>query len=1250
MPEQQKLLVANRGEIAVRIIRTAHAFAIPTVAIYTPSDALAPHVSLSEEAVALPLKPGESEFNTYRNVHGILSICKRHGVTLVHPGYGFISEDPEAGALFEEAGITWLGPTAEVIRMMGVKHEARAIAQKSDVPVVPGSEGILVDDENALHAAKKVGFPVILKATSGGGGMGMVICANEGEVKDKFRGTVERAKSLFGDGRVFAERYFPAARHIEIQIFGDGLGNVIHFGERECSVQRRHQKVIEETPSPFLSSHPGLREKMCGAAVRLGQTIKYSSAGTVEFIVDDNDGSFFFLEMNTRIQVEHPVTEAVHPGLDLVKLMIELGVAKRQGSSFDISLSGLRARGLDAISTVDKHAIEVRVYSENPFQNFKPCPGVLQAVDLKEGKYDWLRVDSWISTGTTISPFFDPLIAKLIVIGKDRTEALTHLRQVLEEIQVHGPPNNVQYLLAVVDSNTYQLGQATTQFLDTFKFTPRSFTVVSGGLDSTIQDYPGRTTGLGIPRSGPMDYVAFRVANILAGNPQATEGVEAIVIPDVELELHFHVETVIAVTGKRLSVFVNDEQVDMWSRIIVPADGKLLLQALPTETGASGLRSYLAVRGGFPQIPEYLNSKSTSMGLSGYQGRSLLPGDEIALADCSPTPDERQTPCAFPKESIPVYPMHWTIHVLPGPHGDSEYVTPAGIEKFYATKWKVAASSNRMGIRLDSPERIAWARENGGEGGSHPSNILDNGYALGTLNINGDTPVILTNEGPDMGGYMCFCTIASADLWKTGQLNPGSTVQFKRLTWEQARSLHEILDSWLREAEAAVKKGGVAELESVPLPVHEEAWHDPKLRVISSPNRPQVVFRQAGDSCILVEFGPMKLDFTIRARIHAFEEEVKRRKIPGVVRFCPCVRSTMCHYEPSAVSSVNDLVDALVDAEATLGDDMADMTFPGRRITFPVVLDDSWSRDAIARYMKATRSKAVYLPSNIEYLANNNGLDSAQEALRKLVGSDWVAFGVGFYLGCPFMVPVDPRCRLVGQKMNPSRTYTPRGAIGIAGVVAAIYPVESPGGYQLYGRTLPTWQTWGRGVDFAPDRPWLLRPFDQLRFEPISEKEYVEIEKDFDAGRYRFKMEDIMFSMKDYLEFIDSIRNEISAFKEAQAKAVAEVEKKEQIFLKEWEAGKAKASQTTTGDASASTSVGVSKVTSPLSASIWKIKATLGEEIQSASDVLCILEAMKTEIPITAGVKNVGKRIEGFGQGVKEGRTVLPGDILFLLK
>ena len=283
----------------------------------------------------------------------------------------------------------------------------------------------------------------------------------------------------------------------------------------------------------------------------------------------------------------------------------------------------------------------------------------------------------------------------------------------------------------------------------------RAFTVLGASLETTVQDYPGRRIGLGIPRSGPMDSLAFRIANILTGNDPETEGLELTL---TGCRLLFHTAAVVAVTGASAKVTVDGKEVGMWERIIVPAGAKVVVGTAQQ----TGMRSYLAVRGGFPEIPRYLGSKSTSMGMGGYQGRALTAGDHVALGECAPTPADA-FPLSIPAHLIPAYPQEWTIHVLPGPQCDPTFITEEGITEFFATRWTVSAASNRMGVRLEGP-RILWARENGGEGGSHPSNILDNGYAFGTINVNGDTPVILTNEGPDMGGYVCVCTIASADL------------------------------------------------------------------------------------------------------------------------------------------------------------------------------------------------------------------------------------------------------------------------------------------------------------------------------------------------------------------------------------------------------------------------------------------------------------------------------------------------------
>ncbi|KAI0046085.1 urea carboxylase [Auriscalpium vulgare] len=1286
---KHKLFVANRGEIAVRIIRTAQRLGLHTIAVYTASDAVSPHVALADEAVEIADASGGESARPHLSVETQVAAAQARGATLVHPGYGFLSESADFARAVRDAGMAFVGPSAEVIRRMGLKHEARAVARRAGVPVVPGSEnydGLVEDAEQAVVEAERIGWPVMVKATAGGGGMGLVVCNDERELRHKFGPTKERAKALFHHDGLFLERFFPSARHIEVQVFGDGHGKVIHFGERECSLQRRHQKVVEETPSPFLEDRPALRQEMCMAAVRLCEEINYASAGTVEFIVDDPSGQFFFLEMNTRIQVEHPITEATHPGLDLVELMLLQALGDDTSLYAPTSSFPFKSSQIPQASEI--HAIEVRVYAENPAEGFRPCPGILQCVDFDlrvEGveKCDWLRVDTWVNTGTVVTPHFDPLLAKLIVTAPTRALALSRLSLALSNITVAGPPNNIEYLRSVCAATTVRLGQATTRWLEDFPWTPKALTVLQPGLSMMVQDMPGRPAlHRGIPPSGALDPRAHSAANILAGNPPGTEALEVIVVRDVECRIKFHVSTVIGIAGGKRSLRVrvttdqdgSEAAFPLWRRLIVPAGSVVEVaddEEYSTDAGG-GFRVYIAVKGGFPGIASFLGSKSTSMGLGGYQGRDLASGDQIALQDSVDSPDVSEL--ALSSSFVPSYSTQWTLRVLSGPHDDSEFLTPEGIDKFYRTTWVVSAASNRMGIRLapyklhaDESRAILWARENGGDGGSHPSNILDNAYARGSINVNGDTPVILGPEGPDMGGYVCLCVIVEGDMWKLGQLSPGCTLQFERVSWSEARRLKAEEAQWTADVETATS-GTFTEGTTVERMQTPSSARDPKLHVTAASSnsvRPQVVYRQAGDSAILVEYGPMQLDFNIRARVHAFELAAHARRIPGVVAFGPCIRSTMvcipnlcpvivfighqCYYDPTQISQA-DLLHHLVEVERTLPVSLEGMTFPGRRITFPIILDDSWNREALQRYMRTTRDKAVYLPSNIEYLAKNNGLHTGEEALSKLIGSDFLVFGVGFYLGCPFLVPIDPRCRLVGQKMNPSRTYTPRGAIGIAGLVAAIYPIESPGGYQLYGRTLPSWNTWGKGAEFSPDKPWLLEPFDQVHFELADEKEYLELEKAFDAGRYPFKIEHVVFSMEGYNKFCESIADEVTEYRIRQAAGVAREEARENELLREWEREKQATGGGELGGEAKADQVGGTRVFAPLSSSVWKIQCTIGDIIHSAEDVLVILEAMKTEISVKAGKQSVGHKVRGFGRGIKEGATVSSGDILVVLE
>ncbi|PFH48435.1 hypothetical protein AMATHDRAFT_149874 [Amanita thiersii Skay4041] len=1314
----QKLLIANRGEIALRILHTARRLNIPTVALYTSSDGNSPHVLLANDSISLdpaslthlaartniPLDPDSltfSEGKAYLSIPSIVFAIRAYNaihphspVTLIHPGYGFLSENADFALSIRAIGITLLGPQPEVISQMGLKHVAKSFARDANVPIVPGlmeplrQEGTQTGGNAEAIAElvhREVGFPVMVKASAGGGGMGMAICHGHGQLVDEIGRLKQRSLSLFGDSTLLVERYIPRARHIEIQVFGNGLGHAVHMRERECSVQRRHQKIIEETPSPFLDSHPDVRKQICSAAIRLAQSINYSSAGTIEFIVDDETEEFFFLEMNTRIQVEHPVTEETHPDLDIVELMIIQGIAEResdlggldpdspwmQQSTYD----EMRKRSMEMSRA---HAIEGRIYAENPANGFSPCPGLLQYVNLFESddpRPEWIRTDSWISTGTTITSHFDPLLSKLIVTGSNREQAIERFIQALSSCKILGPPNNIEYLVSIVQSTTFKEGKALTAFLDTFEFTPHAIQVLSPGIDATIQDLQGRTTGMGVPRSGPMDPLAFRIANILVSNPETTEQIEVVLLPGMPaFSLKFSTNSgeenrmdemeaaVVAITGKHVFVTLDGKKVDMWSRLVVPNGGVLRLEAKNGEE--AGLRVYISVRGGFPGVARYLGSKSTSMGLGGYQGRALAMGDQLTLGSCYPSQHELEFGTYLPKRITPRYTNAWVIDVLRGPHDTAEFLTQDGISRFYDTTWSVSPSSNRLGIhntKLEPQGAIWWSRTSGGEGGSHPSNILDNGYAPGAINVNGDTPVILTNEGPDMGGYVCLCAVANGDMWKLGQLAPGDAVKFRPVVWKDALLWRDTVEKWI-ESVAKYVQGGAA--EALDWQFSDEKQFDyltgsPILDTLMEPSGDQILFRQAGDSAILVEFGPMELNLLIRARIQAFEtvlhELANKMEVKGLTRVCPCTRSILCYYDSKYLSQhdVLSLLLRAVSLSSTLTRDGKVTQLKGRRITFPIVLDDRWCKEALERYMKTVRDQAVYLPSNIKYLARNNGFEeSVEKALDKLVAGDWLVVGVGFYMACPFLVPIDPRCRLVGQKMNPSRTWTPRGAVGLAGPVAAIYPLDSPGGYQLFGRTLPPWQTWGRGKSFEPNRPWLLRPFDSIRFRRVGEEEYIKLEKEFDAGNYVFEIEETMFDLKEHAKLLENVREEVRDFKGRQNVAGLSESAREEQLLREWKASKQAESREITIEGGMNTQ-NAKTITSPIHGSIFKVCCSVGHTIASVDEVLIVMEAMKTEVEIKAGEGMAGGTVVGFGEGLagsREGKGVKAGEVLIWIQ
>ena len=440
----QKILIANRGEIALRVMRTCREMGIKTVAVYSDADRKAKHVLYAEEAYYIGAAPSNE---SYLVIDKIIEACKATGADAVHPGYGFLSEKAEFAERCKKEGIKFIGPSAYAMNTMGDKITARKTMIAANVPVVPGTTEKLTDEKEALKIIAEIGLPVIIKASAGGGGKGMRLVKKESEVTEAIRAAKSEALSAFGDDAIYIERYIESPHHIEFQVLADSKGNTIHLCERECSVQRRHQKVIEETPSVIVG--PELRKKMGESAVKAAQAVNYENAGTIEFLVDDK-GNYYFLEMNTRLQVEHPITEAVI-GIDLVREQINV------------------ANGLPLTYTQDQitqkgHAIECRVYAEDPNNNFMPCPGKIR--NIVEPLGIGVRTDGYVYSGYEIPIYYDPMISKIIVWGENRAEAIKRMKRVLDEYKISGVKTSIRFMKRIMETPDFENGTYDTHFIE----------------------------------------------------------------------------------------------------------------------------------------------------------------------------------------------------------------------------------------------------------------------------------------------------------------------------------------------------------------------------------------------------------------------------------------------------------------------------------------------------------------------------------------------------------------------------------------------------------------------------------------------------------------------------------------------------------------------------------------------------------------------------------------------------------------
>ncbi|KAF0279652.1 urea carboxylase [Spiribacter aquaticus] len=1201
-----KVLIANRGAIACRIERTLHQLGITAVAVYSEADRASAHVRNADEAIPIG---GARASDSYLDAGRILAVAREQGVDAIHPGYGFLSENAEFAEACEQAGIAFIGPTPDQIRRFGLKHTARELAAANQVPLLPGSD-LISDVEAAASEAATIGYPVMVKSTAGGGGIGMAICDDEAALRAAHASVERVSQNNFANAGLFVERFIRRARHIEVQIFGDGAGTVIALGERDCSLQRRNQKVVEETPAPGIDADT--RAALMEAAERLGRSVAYRSAGTVEFIVDADTGAFFFLEMNTRLQVEHGVTEAV-TGVDLVAWMVQAAAGE---------LDDLAAR---RPGPANGHAIQARVYAEDPGKDFQPATGLITEVIWPEA----MRVDTWVEAGTEVTPYYDPLLAKIISHGSDREDARRAMGEGLAATRIDGLMTNLAYLRAIMTDAVFIEGRATTTRLADFRPAEPRIDVISAGTLTTVQDWPGRTGywDIGVPPSGPMDELSFRLGNRLLGNPDSAAGLE---ITAQGPTLRFAEATHVVVTGATVSLDCDGQPLPAGEVVRLPAGATLTVGS----ARGVGIRSYLLIEGGI-DVPLHMGSRATfTLGqLGGHGGRALRAGDvlhPVAPATDRPSPGGRRLPAGLQAEALmPGADEPWTLRAMSGPHGAPDYFTREFIETFFGTDWTIHYNSSRTGVRLIGPAP-AWAREDGGEAGLHPSNIHDNAYAIGTVDFTGDMPVILGPDGPSLGGFVCPATIIEADRWKIGQLRPGDRIRFCAVDRSEAAMAEAERTAMITTLQPPAPRTTAALAPPDPVALHRP----------DRPHAPQVTYRVAGDRYLLVEYGPMMLDLGLRFRVQALLDWLSARPIPGVIEMTPGVRSLQIHFEPRQLPAER-LMEILEQAERHI-EAMADSALPSRIIHLPLAWDDSQTRLATRKYMQSVREDAPWCPDNIEFIRRINGLEHREDVKRIVFDASYLVMGLGdVYLSAPLATPVDPRHRLVTTKYNPARTWTPENAVGIGGSYMCIYGMEGPGGYQFVGRTLQIWNRYRTTPEFQ--QPWLLRFFDQVRFYEVSEDELMEMRAAFPAGGLRLDIEETRFSLAEHEAFVAANAGSIDRFKRHQQGAF-EAERQRWIDSGQ---GDFAASVQATPDVDAEAielADDESAVEAGVQGSVWAIEARVGEHV-AADATLLVVESMKMEIPLPAPCPGTVSRVL-----CKPGTAVAPGQTLVIIR
>ena len=1173
----KKVLIANRGAIAVRIERTLKKMGIKSIAVYSKADQDSLHVENADEAVLL----GDGSANeTYLDTKKILEAAIKTKAEAIHPGYGFLSENTEFSRECENLGIKFIGPTAEQIELFGLKHSARELALKANVPLLPGT-GLLTGLDEAVEEGKKIGYPVILKSTAGGGGIGMRICYSEEELVNAYEAVCHLAEANFNNAGVFLEKYIVKSRHVEVQIFGNAFGEVVTLGERDCSVQRRNQKVVEESPAPNLPDR--VRRAMYKAAESLAKEASYRSAGTVEFLYDETTEEFFFLEVNTRLQVEHGITEEVF-NIDLVSWMVKEAANE---------LKDLKT----LVGKPEGHAIEVRVYAEDCLNGFRPSTGKIDEVKFSKEA----RVETWIQKGIEVSSLYDPMMAKLIVHGKDRDEALDKMKTVLNDSRVYGITTNMQYLKSLLHDKDYEKGKLFAGMLKDFYPEEYALEVLDGGVQTTVQDYPGMVGywSVGVPPCGPMDNYNFRIGNSLLGNKEDAPGLELTLRGGA---YKFRTAMSFCITGADMQAELDGEPVQRY-RVICAMPN----QVLKFKDCKFGMRAYLLVAGGF-EVPKIMGSSSTFIDgkFGGHGGRTLRSGDVLRVTEkCLIDSIE-----SLPDKYWPEITNTWTIGVIPGPQPTKEYLKEEYLDTLTSTEYEVNFNSARTGVRLNGPIP-QWAREDGGEAGLHPSNIHDNAYAIGTLDLTGDQAVILGPDGPSLGGFICPVTTAKGELWKLGQLHSGDKVRFKLLTLEEAEVIRKLQEDNLNSKYSVISlPKGQSNVTADYAVLAKEKVHNT-----------EILIRLAGEENILVEYGEMELNIESRFRVHILMQELEKTTLP-IIDMTPGIRSIQIHFDVNKINA-REITEKVLEINNSLKE-LKDITVPSRIIKLPLSWDDPQTQLAAKRYQETVRENAPWCPSNPEFIRRINGLDSIDDVKDIVFNAEYLVLGLGdVYLGAPVATPIDPRHRMVTTKYNPARPWTPENAVGIGGAYLCVYGMEGPGGYQFVGRTVQMWNKLKETKSFKKDKPWLLNFFDRLKFYPVSPEEILKLREDFIRGKFEVEIEETTFNLGEYENFLEENKDSIKEFKDRQEAAFeAERQRWKDEGLDEFISDNDVSSEICDEEIAE----GCEAVITNIPGAVWKVLVDEGEEVKEGQEII-VLESMKMEFPIQSPYSGIIDKI-----------------------